>query len=120
MRGALITVCVLSVLPVAVAAQRHTIVALSHSDFTAYEVDPTSGKILNQFKALNQPHEGVASPDGKTFYAAIPNGPHVVMLYIMNSGEGDVAVIDLKGMKLAARHKVGVNPFGGGLRLLVP
>jgi DNA-binding beta-propeller fold protein YncE len=52
---------------------------------------------------VNQPHEGVASPDGKTLHAAIPNGPHVV--------------IDLKTMTVAARHKVGVNPFGGGLRL---
>jgi len=34
----------------------------------------------------------------------------------MNSGEGDVCVIDLKTMKVAARHKVGVNPFGGSLR----
>ena len=74
------TACLLVLVPAAAAAQPHTIVALSHSDFTAYEVDPASGKILNQFKALNQPHEGVASPDGKTFYAAIPNGPHVVIL----------------------------------------
>jgi hypothetical protein len=27
-------------------------------------------------------------------------------------------VIDLQEMKVAARHKVGVNPFGGGLRPL--
>ncbi len=35
----------------------------------------------------------------------------------MNSGEGDVCVVDLKTMKVAARYKVGVNPFGGGLRV---
>ena len=74
------TACVLCVAPAAAVAQSHTIVALSHSDNTAYEVDPVSGKILNKFTAVNQPHEGVASPDGKTFYAAIPNGPHVVIL----------------------------------------
>ncbi len=62
------------------AAQTHTIVALSHTDNTAYELDPATGKILQQFTAVNQPHEGVASPDGRTFYAAIPNGPHVVIL----------------------------------------
>jgi YVTN family beta-propeller protein len=66
--------------PALAAAQPHTIVALSHSDNTAYELDPDSGKILNTFTAVNQPHEGVASADGKTFYAAIPNGPHVVIL----------------------------------------
>ena len=62
------------------AAQSHSLVALSHTDHTAYELDPATGKILNQFTAADQPHEGIASPDGKTFYAAIPNGPHVVIL----------------------------------------
>jgi YVTN family beta-propeller protein len=77
----------LTLLPLAVAAQQHTIVALSHSDNTAYELDPASGKILNKFTAVNQPHEGVASSDGRTFYAAIPNGPHVVILDAMTFKE---------------------------------
>jgi YVTN family beta-propeller protein len=76
----LIAACCFTLAPAAARAQSHTIVALSHSDNTAYELDPATGKILNQFTAVNQPHEGVASPDGKTFYAAIPNGPHVVIL----------------------------------------
>jgi len=80
MRGAFFTACLLSIAPATAFAQPHTIVALSHSDNTAYEVDPASGKILNKFTAVNQPHEGVATADGKTFYAAIPNGPHVVIL----------------------------------------
>src|SRR5213075_952633 len=46
----------------------------------AYELDPATGKILHQFTAADEPHEGVASPDGRTFYAAVPNGPHVVIL----------------------------------------
>ncbi len=37
-------------------------------------------------------------------------------LYVMNSGGGDVAVIDTAEKKVVARHKVGVNPFGGSLR----
>jgi YVTN family beta-propeller protein len=72
--------CLLSIAPASAVAQSHTIVALSHSDHTAYEVDPATGRILNKFVAANQPHEGVATADGKTFYAAIPNGPHVVIL----------------------------------------
>lgn len=79
MRGALVIAC-LAVLVSTAAAQTHTIVALSHSDHTAYEIDPATGKLLHQFTAADQPHEGVASADGKTFYAAIPNGPHVVVL----------------------------------------
>jgi YVTN family beta-propeller protein len=77
---AVVAILALLVTPSLLAAQPHTIVALSHSDNTAYELDPISGKVLNKFTAVNQPHEGVASPDGKTFYAAIPNGPHVVIL----------------------------------------
>lgn len=61
-------------------AQKHTVIALSHSDFTVYELDPQTGKILNQFKALNQPHEGATTRDGKTIFASIPQGPHVVVL----------------------------------------
>ncbi len=54
--------------------------ALSHTDHTVYEIDPVSGRTLHTFKAAEQPHEGVAAPDGRTYYAAIPNGPHVVVL----------------------------------------
>jgi YVTN family beta-propeller protein len=79
MRAVLLSACILA-LPAAAIAQPYTIVALSHSDHAAYEMDPVTGKILHQFTAVNEPHEGIASPDGKTFYAAVPNGPHVVIL----------------------------------------
>jgi YVTN family beta-propeller protein len=67
-------------LPAGAAAQPHTLVALSHSDHTAYEIDPATGQVVHKFTAQNQPHEGVASPDGRTYYLAVPNGPHVVVL----------------------------------------
>lgn len=71
-------------------AQDHTIIALSHSDFTAYEIDPATGEIVNQFTAENQPHEGVVSPDGQTIFVAIPqNPPYVVIL--------DAATFEEKG-----------------------
>ncbi len=72
--------CVAALLPAAAAAQSHTLVALSHSDFTAYEIDPGHRAVLHKFTAQNQPHEGVASADGRTYYLAVPNGPHVVVL----------------------------------------
>ncbi len=80
MRRVLAALCVATLLPVAAGAQSHTIVALSHTDHTVYEIDPESGRVLHRFTAAEQPHEGVASPDGRTYYAAIPNGPHVVVL----------------------------------------
>lgn len=62
------------------AASTHTLVVLSHNDHTAYELDPASGKVLRSFKAINQPHEGVVSSDGKTVFVAVPNGPVVSIL----------------------------------------
>jgi YVTN family beta-propeller protein len=80
MRRALLAVGLATLLAASATGQSHTIIALSHSDHTAYEIDPTTGRILHQFTAVNEPHEGVASADGKTFYAAVPGGPHVVIL----------------------------------------
>jgi len=68
------------VLSTVAEAQQHTVIALSHSDFTAYELDVVAGRIVNRFVAENQPHEGVITPDGKTLFAAIPQGPHVVIV----------------------------------------
>jgi YVTN family beta-propeller protein len=62
------------------AAGTHTLVVLSHNDHTAYELDPASGRILQSFKAIDQPHEGVVSADGKTVFVAVPNGPVVSIL----------------------------------------
>ena len=80
MPRALLAASLFSLMTTAPAAQSHTIVALSHSDYTAYELDPQTGRVLHQFTAANEPHEGIASLDGKTFYAAVPSGPHVVIL----------------------------------------
>ncbi|MFN8060787.1 MAG: PQQ-binding-like beta-propeller repeat protein [Vicinamibacterales bacterium] len=80
MRSLLVTAGLVGLATAAAVAQTHTIVVLSHTDNTAYELDPTTGTIAHRFTAVNQPHEGVASADGKTFYMAIPNGPHVVIL----------------------------------------
>jgi YVTN family beta-propeller protein len=72
-------VCML-MFPALAFAQSHSLVVLSHSDHTAYELDPATGKVLHRFTAADEPHEGIASPDGKTFYLAVPNGPHIVIL----------------------------------------
>lgn len=62
------------------ASQDHTIIALSHSDFTAYELDPETGEIVGRFVAEDQPHESVVSPDGRTVFIAIPLTPYVAVL----------------------------------------
>jgi YVTN family beta-propeller protein len=80
MRRLLLALVPVLIAPAMAAAQAHTVVALSHTDFTAYEIDPATGAVVKTFKAAEQPHEGIASPDGGTYYVAVPNGPHVVVL----------------------------------------
>jgi DNA-binding beta-propeller fold protein YncE len=64
----------------AILAQEHTIIALGHADFSVNEIDPATGKTIQRFKAVNQPHEAAISPDGKTIYASVPQAGHVVIL----------------------------------------
>lgn len=79
-RSAALFAVVVAVTSAPAIAQSHSLIVLSHGDHTVYELDPSNGRILHQFKADEQPHEGIASPDGKTIYAAVPNGPHVVII----------------------------------------
>jgi YVTN family beta-propeller protein len=61
-------------------AQDHTIVALSHSNHTVYEVDPASGKVLHEFVAPDQPHEAAITADGATIFASVPAASFVAIL----------------------------------------
>ena len=72
------------------SAQDHTLIVLSHSNFTVYQVDTNSGKILNQFVAKEEPHEAAITPDMQTLFAAVPAGGHVVIL--------DAATLKEKGV----------------------
>jgi DNA-binding beta-propeller fold protein YncE len=75
------------------AAQEHTVIALSHSDFTIYEMDPVKG-VVAQYKAEGQPHEAAVSPDGRTVYVTIPSGAP-------NARNGHVVVLDAtQGLRL--------------------
>jgi len=61
-------------------AQDHTLVVLSHSNHTVYEVDPATGKVLHEFVAPNQPHEAAITKDGGTVFASIPQDGFVEIL----------------------------------------
>jgi hypothetical protein len=61
-------------------AQDHTVIALSHSNHTVYEVDPATGKILNEFVARDQPHEAAITSDGATIFTSIPMAAFVEIL----------------------------------------
>jgi len=62
------------------AAQQHTLVVLSHSNHTVYELDPSSGRILHEFVAPDQPHEGAVTADGATIFASVPSASVVEIL----------------------------------------
>jgi len=80
MRKVLSAACFVLLAAAVVSAQNHTIIALGHNDFSVNELDPATGKIIQKFTALNQPHEAAIMPDGKTIFASIPQAGHVVIL----------------------------------------
>ena len=80
MRLTALAVLGLGVAVAPIAAQSHTLIVLSHTNHTAYELDPESGKILHEYTAPDQPHEATVSPDGKRIFLAVPQGPTVEIL----------------------------------------
>jgi YVTN family beta-propeller protein len=62
------------------AAQDHTLIMLSHSNHTVYEVDPSTGKILHEFVAPDQAHEAAITADGRTIFASVPAAAFVEIL----------------------------------------
>jgi len=61
-------------------APDHTLVVLSHSNHTVYEVDPASGRILHEFAAQDQPHEAAITGDGSTIFASLPAAAFVEII----------------------------------------
>jgi YVTN family beta-propeller protein len=62
------------------SAQTHTLIVLSHSNHTVYELDPSSGRVLHEFVAPEQPHEGAVTADGATIFASVPAASIVEIL----------------------------------------
>jgi YVTN family beta-propeller protein len=58
----------------------HTLVMLSHTNHTVYEVDPANGQILHEFVAPDQPHEAAITADGSTVFASVPMAAFVEIL----------------------------------------
>ena len=50
----------------------HSLVVLSHSNHTVYDVNPANGAILREFVAPDQPHEAAITADGATVFASVP------------------------------------------------
>ncbi len=61
-------------------AQAHTLIVLSHSNHTVYELDPATGTVVHEFVAPDQPHEAAITADGGTIFASIPAAGFVEIL----------------------------------------
>lgn len=70
-------------------AQQRTLLALSKTDHTLAIVDPVSFKVIAKVPVGNDPHEVIASSDGKTAYVSITQGGH----------SNEIDVIDLVAQK---------------------
>src|SRR5205814_5088681 len=62
------------------SARGDTLVVLSHSNHTVYELDPATGRILHEFVTPDQPHEAAISADGATVFASVPAASFVSIL----------------------------------------
>lgn len=54
------------------AEGRHSLIVLSHSNHTVYEVNPATGSVVHEFVAPDQPHEAAITSDGATVFASVP------------------------------------------------
>ncbi len=61
-------------------AHDHTLILLSHTNHTIYEVEPTSGKVLHEFVAPDQAHEAAIATDGATIFASVPQAAFVEII----------------------------------------
>jgi YVTN family beta-propeller protein len=58
----------------------HTLVVLSHSNHTVYDINPATGAIAHEFVAPDQPHEAAITADGTTVFASVPAAGFVEIL----------------------------------------
>ena len=83
------------------AAQQRTLLALSKADHTLAIVDPVTLKIVAKVPVGSDPHEVIASSDGKTAYVSIYGGGSL----------HEINVIDLVAKK--SLYNIDTRPFLG-------
>jgi len=98
---------------VAVAQGRtHTLVVLSHSNHTVYEMNPATGAIAHEFVAPDQPHEAAITADGATVFASVPAAGFVEILdgrTFKEKGRIDSDHFRRRDGKSASPHGMGLN-----------
>ena len=82
-------------------AQQHSLLALSKGDHTLAIVDPATLKVMAKVPVGTDPHEVIASADGKTAYVSIYGGGSL----------HEINVIDLVAKK--PLYNIDTRPFLG-------
>jgi YVTN family beta-propeller protein len=97
---------------VAVAAAAYSLVVLSHSNHTVYELDPATGAAVHQFVAPDQPHEAAITSDGSTVFASVPAAGFVEILdgkTLAEKGRIESEYFKRRDGKSASPHGMGLN-----------
>jgi YVTN family beta-propeller protein len=90
----------------------HTLVVLSHSNHTVYEMNPATGAVVHEFVAPDQPHEAAITADGRTVFASVPAAGFVEILdgaTFKEKGRIDSDHFRRRDGKSASPHGMGLN-----------
>ena len=90
----------------------HTLVVLSHSNHTVYEMNPATGAVVHEFVAPDQPHEAAITADGRTVFASVPAAGFVEILdaaTFKERGRIDSDHFRRRDGKSASPHGMGLN-----------
>lgn len=87
----LCTVCILMIVSAAnMFAEDHTVIVLSQGDRTVYDIDPASGKVLNQVQLDGVPTSAVFSWDEQSLFVSVPD-------------QGYISIVNLHSFKETSR-----------------
>jgi len=115
MRQGLMVACALLLGAAAIVTAQgpaHTLVVLSHSNHTVYEMNPATGAVVREFVAPDQPHEAAITSDGGTVFASVPAAGFVEILdgrTFKEKGRIDSDYFRRRDGKPASPHGMGLN-----------
>ena len=96
----------------AAQGRAHTLVVLSHSNHTVYDMNPATGAVVHEFVAPDQPHEAAITADGRTVFASVPAAGFVEILdgaTFKEKGRIDSDHFRRRDGKSASPHGMGLN-----------
>src|SRR5262249_17413351 len=96
----------------------YSLVVLSHSNHTVYELNPADGATLHEFVAPDQPHEAAITSDGSTVFASVPAAGFVEILdgrTFKAKSRIESEYFKRRDGKSASPHGMGLNADNGKL-----